>query len=72
MKSRRRLYPSNQGINTMKSLALKLICLAVAASALSGCIMYVSPDDEHHHWHHDSSSHPDEKPADTMSSSSSN
>ena len=55
-------------MNTVKSLAIKLICLAVAASALSGCIMYVSPDDDHHHWHHDSDSHPDEKPADTLPS----
>ncbi len=48
----------------MKHVLLKLAVIAVAASALSGCIVYVSPDkDVHTH-----RSHPvDEKPADTMS-----
>ena len=35
-------------------------CIAALASALSGCIIYVSPD---HHIHH--SPHYDEKPAPT-------
>ena len=42
-------------------ILLVAACLAVAASALSGCIVYVSPD---HHMH-TTPPHTDERPAPT-------
>jgi len=54
----------------MKSIVLKLCVVAVLASSLSGCIVYVSPDDHDHHvrfYHHTDKDAPapDEKPAAT-------
>ena len=48
----------------MKSIVLKIVCVAVCASALSGCIIYAGPS--HHHMHQDAPVY-DEKPADTTS-----
>lgn len=56
----------------MKSIVLKLAIIAVLASSLSGCIVYVSPDDDHDHhvrfYHHTDKDAParDEKPAATV------
>ena len=54
----------------MKSIVLKLAVVAVLASSLSGCIVYVSPDDDHDHhlrvYHHKDAPAPDEKPAPTV------
>ena len=55
----------------MKSIVLKLCAIAVLASSLSGCIVYVSPDDEHHgvHIYHHTDKDapaPNEKPAATV------
>ncbi|ESQ82843.1 MULTISPECIES: hypothetical protein [unclassified Asticcacaulis] len=50
----------------MKSIVIKLACVAALAASLTGCIMYVSPDRDY-----DSSppASAKEKPADVMSSS---
>ncbi len=53
----------------MKSIFLKLGVVAVLASSLSGCIVYVSPDDHDHpiRFHHTKDAPaPDEKPAPTV------
>jgi len=49
----------------VKSTVIKIACIAVLASALSGCIIYTAPD-HHHHMNHDAPAY-DEKPADTTS-----
>ncbi len=47
---------------TIRSVALRIACLAVTAAALSGCIIYTNHADSHHR-----SAPVDEKPAETGS-----